>query len=601
MKMAFFLFIFFSYSLFAQTDSSIAEVGNLDISLSEFKIRFELTPQVTRPNIAEIDSKKKAFLYSLIAEKLWALEAEQRHLDTLEIMQTTFQQIEKMFVQDALYRNEIASKVEVSEEELLNGMEKYFTDLEVSVIHSTDSADIFMTYNSLNDGAKFDSLYNLQSFPLPDILISFGEMKPDAETELYDLSTGSFSKPIKSNSGWFIFKIKNRIERSYTSEDIDQSLKKVERIIEKRKTEKYYDQFITAFLKGKKVNVNGSIFWTLNDKISDYLSAKKSKDKIADTSTVYIKGEDLLLLENDLNEKLDSNFIEFKNNPITLGEFLRFFSFDGFYTGKTDKETIAAKLNSRVKTFIENELLSREAYRRGLQNNSTVKDEIKIWRENYLAKILKNILVDSLSRNTEVTDIKNEPDDSVRYELNIIEILTDSLSVVEKVLNELNAGADIKILADKYNQREETKQTHGEYGFFPEGMHSDIGRIAAQLDVGDVYGPLKVNEGYSVVKLIGKKEINEGTSANSGSSNEEKLLQKKQELMHNYFIEFTSKLAIKFNVQIDYNLLKNISLKDFKMYTIRQFGFGGTLPAVPLTIPFSEWAPQWLHMKKENP
>jgi foldase protein PrsA len=90
--------------------------------------------------------------------------------------------------------------------------------------------------------------------------------------------------------------------------------------------------------------------------------------------------------------------------------------------------------------------------------------------------------------------------------VNVAEVLTDSLDLIEKVLNELSNGADIKDLAKRYTERDSLKDKGGEFGFFPITEHGDIGRIASQMKIGNVYGPIKLDEGYSVYQIIGKKE-----------------------------------------------------------------------------------------------
>ncbi|MCK7516464.1 MAG: peptidylprolyl isomerase [Ignavibacteriales bacterium] len=55
------------------------------------------------------------------------------------------------------------------------------------------------------------------------------------------------------------------------------------------------------------------------------------------------------------------------------------------------------------------------------------------------------------------------------------------------------------------------KKSNGEYGLFPVTENGEIGRIASTMNVGDIYGPLELKEGYSIFKLIDKQ----GTEINS--------------------------------------------------------------------------------------
>ena len=137
---------------------------------------------------------------------------------------------------------------------------------------------------------------------------------------------------------------------------------------------------------------------------------------------------DLLSIEQEFGaDTLKMKFIKLDDSPISIKQFLREFIFDGFYSANVRPNVIAAKLNSRVKTFIEQELLAREGYKRGLQNLPEVKSSISMWKDNYLAKILKNMLLDSVKvSDEEVYDFyrnnKGENNSSMT-EVNIFEIL----------------------------------------------------------------------------------------------------------------------------------------------------------------------------------
>ena len=112
-QLLFYSIIFIYSSIAAQSISKeiIARVGNDVITVEEFKERFELVPQ-------SLESRKAELLYTLIAEKLWAQEAEKLGLDTTEVMKYSFENLKKMFARDALYKKEIESKVKLDEEEV---------------------------------------------------------------------------------------------------------------------------------------------------------------------------------------------------------------------------------------------------------------------------------------------------------------------------------------------------------------------------------------------------------------------------------------------------------------------------------------------------
>ena len=166
---------------------------------------------------------------------------------------------------------------------------------------------------------------------------------------------------------------------------------------------------------------------------------------------------------------------------------------------------------------------------------------------------------------------------------------------------ELKKGADFGELASLHTKRLWTRSKGGEFGFFPSTMYGEIGTIASKMKIGEIYGPLKTPNGYSLFKLIGKKEKNEKPVKPFDEMRSEltkELLGKKRS---EFFINYTVKLANKFGVSINQNYLSSIQINDFNMYVYRYMGFGGRISAVPVTLPFVEWYKPWIDEKKVVP
>lgn len=594
------LFLFISEKIIAASDTLLVKVGNSGITVTEFQERFELMPQIISTDNQNIADKKNNLIQSLIAEKLWALEAEELKLDTSEIMKYTFSIIEKMFVRDALYKIEIADKIKNSPEEIEEGLKRFSAMLKVDVIQSNDSAQIFRIYSLLEAGIAFDSAKYFSQVNLPPLQIKFGEFKEQVEDMLYKLKPGSFSQPVKSSSGWMIFKLINK--ETLNSHSRKEALKTVNEVLNQRKLEKHYSSFHEKFFKGRIVETDAYLFELVSKKISRILQLKKMADSIPDSENVYLDAADILKMENEMgSDTLSMTFVYFEKQPVTVKQFLRDFIFNGFYSEKVNSNIISAKLNLRVKNFIEQELLAREAYRRGLQNLPEVRRSIRMWHENYLAKILKNMLLDSVAVTDDEVITYQKKGGELLEEVNILEILTDSLEVVESIFKELNKGADFRLLAAQHTKRTWTKSQGGEFGFFPVTMYGELGKIASSLKINDIYGPVKLNEGYSIIKLIDRRQHRSDSLLALKKTPEEVRKILFYEKSAKFFIDYTVKLANKFGISINEPLLNALKVSDYQMLVFRQMGFGGQLTAVPMVLPFNEWYLPWKESKKPTP
>ena len=590
-----------------QIDKVLAEIGDEVVTVGEFVERYQLTPFLRRNKSEE--ELKTEMLYTIIAEKLWAKRAGELGYDTSATIQFTYKTLEKMYVRDALYNMEIKSKIKITDNEISEGISRDKYNLTVEYIFSADSDLIELIYSDLNSGISFGSIADLRKeapFQYKQSAVTFGDLEEPAEDAAYSLKAGEISPPVKSSTGWYIVKLVDKNERNISDERQRKSEdKKVKSIVEARITDRIYQNYFRKFFSDRKVNTNGYIFWSIADKLVEILLEKRGEQKDSTLAGFNLESKDFYRIENELGpDTLKMNFIEFEGDPVSTEEFLRGFIFEGFYTNMLNPDILRAQFQSRVKRFIELELFAREGYKQGLQNLPDVQKSINMWKRNYLAQMMKNQFIDS-SRITDEEALKyyKDPNKELVYpvEVNIIEILTDSLETVELVLNELEKRGDIKELAAKYTKRVWTKNKGGEFGFFPVTMYSDIGRVARQMEIGEVYGPLKVPEGYSIFKLIGRKEEekkNPGSFEETKNELKDKLrLEKLKRIM----VKETVELAGKYGLRVDENLINSIKVKNFSMLVYKYMGFGGRVLAYPLTIPFVDWVLPWKDSQKILP
>lgn len=598
-----FLFFSLAFQLSAQVseDDVLAKVGNKEITVREFKTRYEMTPQVGRHVKNREGYLKSELLYSIIAEKLWALEAESLKLDTSNIMSLTFPALEKMHWRDELYTEEIKSKVQLSTEDYSKARQRSAYILMTHFLYAENEREIDSLYNILQNGFPFDSLlilrpeYAVQDSPYT---VKFGQMEEYAEDSLYTLTPGEYTSPIKSPEGWYIFKLERVEPVSITNDREARNLEKeIRKTLESRKRGEIYSKYFNSFFKDKKIDADGEVFWSFADAVIKTLNKRAAKINPQPGETIHLQSDDFpLILSEIASDTLDMEFIKFESGGVTLREFLHDFFFEGFFTDTLNPDIIRAKLNSRVKYFIERELLAHEAKKRGLDKNEEVELFVDMWRDNYLSNLAKNKLLkevkitdgDLLERYEEMQNKKG-----LQTQVNIVEVLTNNLDTVEKILNELDEGKELKDIAGNYTEREWTKSTNGEFGFFPVSMYGEIGRIAGELEVGEIYGPLKVDEGYSIFQVIGKKEKSEEELKPFNEVKNEIEKKLRGELVSDKLINTTVDLANKYSVSVNENLLKQVKVTNLSILVYRYYGFGGRTLAVPLTPPFIEWVDKW--------
>lgn len=85
-------------------------------------------------------------------------------------------------------------------------------------------------------------------------------------------------------------------------------------------------------------------------------------------------------------------------------------------------------------------------------------------------------------------------------------ILVDSQAEAEKILNDLKNGGDFSQLAMEKSKDELTKDNGGDLNYFARGDYPEFEDAAFQLNVGELSGVVKSEDGYHIIKVTDKKE-----------------------------------------------------------------------------------------------
>lgn len=585
----------------AQENQVLAKIGTIEITSDEFMARYELTPQLLKENQKIKEELKLEFLYSLIAEKLLALYGEQIRLDTSVIVKQSLKYFEEMFVRDALYKKVVQEKAQLKTDSLLNFYLSNANNVKMIYIYSDNNTEINKIYSLLKLGIPFDSLYSeLNSGRTDTFSVSVGQIKEDVENKLFSLPDGAFSSPIEMDDGWYIFKILKRYNPIITkSKGWESDFKNSKRIAKERSEFSFYKEYLKNFFSNKEVKINAKLLRNISSQVYSILS-----QRIDQNQTFYNRA----LLVNDIafielkmgKDSLVQPIVEMSNSFITIGDYLNFLRFENFTVDTLDYLFVFKSLSNKLKNFIEYKMLANEGYLLGLQNSVEVKKQVKMWKENYFMQLVTSMFIDSASvSDDEIIAFYNErKNGSLRNkEVNIVEIFTDSLEIVENVLKSVEDNKDFIELAKKYSQKFDGNVKNLESGFFNVNSKGQLGQIASKMKVGEVYGPIKIQEDFLIFKLIAVREDslllkNNFTQIKDELKRELGFLKKQKS-----FNKFIGNLANKYGVDIFKEKLKNILVTSHHSIVYNYLGFGGRVLAVPLLNVNMEWVPEW----KSNP
>lgn len=579
--------------IYPQENNILAGIGDKVITEQEFKVRYELTPQLFRENKKIVKELKFEFLYSLIAEKLFSKYGDEIRLDTSAAVKESLEYFEEMFVRDALYKKVIRGKAKSKADSLLTFYLANANNVQMIYIYSEDLKEINNIYNLIKLGVSFDSLFaELKTDKNDTLVVSVGELNKSVEDQLFPLPDGSVSNPIRMQDGWYIFKILRRYNPVlYKSKGWENDYKNSERIAIERAESELYNIYIKDFLSDKKMSINSKLLRIVASEIYSVLNNRYSEEKSSPPYSLSIF--DIPDIKKKLgSETLNLTIVDLVTKKYSVDNFISFLKFDILSVDKIINSYIFNALSNKLRKFAEYKMLADEGFRLGLQNSDDVKKQIQMWKDNYYMQLITSSFIDS----ADVTDqelqsyLQSSSKNIKTKKVNIIQIFSENLETIEKILTEIESGKDFREIAEYYSSLYPVTQDKIESGYFSVNENGEIGRIADKMKLNEIYGPVPVDNRFLIFKLIDIKEDSVKISLNANEELRRELGYKKQ---HKSFNNFISNLAVKYNLKIFPDVLNNIQVLSLQSIAYNYLGFGGRILAVPLLNMNMEWVQEW--------
>lgn len=182
----------------------LARAGDLFVTEKEFVERFELLPALQRNRKSRLEESKLELLYSIIAEKLLAQEAQQRKLDQDPAFVASFGEVRKLLARDQLYREEVSSKVNVSEAEVRKGISEAVREVLLSYLFFDNREDAIFVRKQIKTEHDFDHIRIDSSLHAvrDTATVIWSDAEPAIERIAYKMKRGEISPEIRASAGY---------------------------------------------------------------------------------------------------------------------------------------------------------------------------------------------------------------------------------------------------------------------------------------------------------------------------------------------------------------------------------------------------------------
>ncbi len=514
------------------TDTTIAYVGDISISLSEFSERYSeyLSASGTKDNIVV----REAILNNMINEiLLYYYDSNEKILSDpkyLKELEETRVRTILAFLKD----QEIYAKITINEEEIREAFLRVNEKIAARHLFAKTEEEANNLYELVKLGVDFGLLAKqvftdsvLQNNGGYLGYFTWGDMDPAFEDAAYSLKVGEISAPVKTDYGYSIIKLEDRITNPLLTESEFQSKKShLESVIKMRKKEPSEKEYINSIFDKFKLTFNNEILEKILLKL--YSMNNTESGNYVSQSQECARYRDRVYTQAEIEQKI-SDLPLYHRNRINSNESL--------------------------KAAIEGMLLKDTLYNIAISKGYDSTEAVLRKYDKYKLSICLKFKRDEIVSNAQLADsivfnyyMDNINSFSTKPEMNLQEILVSSEEMANSIIKLLNEGSDFGELAKKYSLRKWSADNNGIMGYAPVSKFGSYKNLFWNSQVGEIIGPVKIEGIYGIFKLLGK----EGSkpidfSAIKGEVIKASKFENQTEILQDYLNMIRSKINISIN------------------------------------------------------
>lgn len=477
-----------------QADSVLAVVGSEQVSLREFKAYY--TQVTAETGLADNMRSREKVLNEYLAHILLRQQAVKAGYTADNAGRKEYS---RLLMQETLNRyaeEYIHNKITVSEEDIIRTYRWMNTKVLISHLFAPDKAGIDKLYRALQRGASFDSLA-AEHFTDPVLkqkhgslgYITYDELDPSLEKVAFSLPVLAVSTPVKTNYGYSIIRIDDRIEVPLlTAQDYVNKKNGLERIARKRRGEEVFKSVADSIRALLQIRFNEKTIHELLQAIS----------------AVKLSGADVFQepLNTSMQRLMKRNVLTTVNGSKSVESVLSMAAYTsqkqrGFIrTAETLKDFLAGLEIRRY--------LLEKANALKLGNDTVVQGRLKEKYGMYLSARAAQAMRDTIQINSEEITHYYELNSSrytVPAQVRLSTILTTNALTADSIKQMASAGRNFGLLAEQYSVQKAIAVRDGDIGYYTMQEAEQISKDLLHASVGDIVGPIQYEKQYAIVKV----------------------------------------------------------------------------------------------------
>ena len=431
-------------------DEVLAKVGNKNITVREFISGYEFGPAFYK----KIKNSKDVYLKYLLDEKLLALDGYSEGYNDSARVKELYKAIQSDLTTEQLFKQDIQKDVKISKGKIDEAVrDKQFT-YNIKWLYAPNKDSLSFFESGLSNKISFDSLYKMQlndsvfydqrSMKIDKFKLSI--RNPQLAKVADTLKVNEISAPVKAPDGWYIVMItdiwKNEI---VTATMLQKDEYDASTALEMQQMDSLSDAYVHNMMLNHNPVIQARAFDLLRSYMGSYelppnLYKKWNLDKRMKSE---VQNFDSLNDENLGKIPL----VVLNDTTFTMANFINWYRLRDEYLkfNQANFNSFSASLESLIWQMVRDNLLTRRAYGRGLQNMEIVKQQSSWWKDKIVYSIMRDKIANSVGLNIEspaqrmkifdkkqeIVDKTNEILDKLKtkYKISINKKLLDKITV----------------------------------------------------------------------------------------------------------------------------------------------------------------------------
>jgi len=392
----YFLFVILSVIIFLtacekQIDPEqtvVAKIGNETITVRDFRRSYEFgfSHLKTGPD------RKRSYLDYMIKEKVLSMDGYKLGLDKSDRVRTLEKDLRDELLIEQLFISEVNSKIEITPEQVKDSINKSkvswklrywveptreYADRVVQAMRVRGYTDVVDEILSSNPET------NLSPKEFETDYLSFLDVNDEFLEMIKNLPIGEISDPIEKDGLYFIYQITDVRRNAVMDNEYSDQYEKFRQILYYRELKKAATRYVSNFMTPQNVTTKGESFRLLADALTEWQNGFSKKMSFEQALG---QADDEGSALKKLGDNLNNTLVTFGDEKWTVKDFLDRFDPQSLKADSKEKYDIRNQLNEQIALTVRDDVLVKEAKRKGLMKSPDLKRELKEWRDKWVYK-----------------------------------------------------------------------------------------------------------------------------------------------------------------------------------------------------------------------